>query len=287
MLKKQVDSLEEVQESFRKFYKKNEEDGKFHLTDPSLIELVDRSSNLDEFKATTQKLNKELESLKSQISTNPQKTVSSPTPSAPIPKRTVSMPVNNTANQIDEELEALKKGLKVPSNVKDLISKQKDALDAVLQENKRLREERKQDLIRRQITSAISKHKGNSVLLEPFVLNKIQTVETDDGRLELRIINSSGEHEMNDKGSFKSVEEFIGELKKDKQFAGCFESESVSGAGIKKDSVLKSSSSSVGNVSFNPNVLLNNKTPQKDMMNKIDEYKQIPEESLKKNFKVV
>ena len=278
-MKKVIDKLEDVHESLRPLYAKNEKDEKFHLANQELIEILDKASNIDEWKSITQKLNKELEDLRAQtIKIKENQTKSNEQKPSAQPVATQTPPVN-------KDLDDLKKGLRVPANVRATIDKMNETLRSVLEENKKLKNAQKEEFIKGKIKEAITKHNGNAVILEPLVLTKIKTIENENGTMEIRIQNESGESEMSDSAAgFKSVDEYIGDLKKDKQFSGCFLSQSISGAGLKKDNIKSSESLTVKDANKAKNIPNSQLDNIKSIKDTIEKYKDVTPDQIKNRF---
>ena len=265
-MKKVLDSLDGLSDALKPLYTKKEEDGKFYLNNQTIIDIVDKASNLDDMKAVTQKTTKDNQDLRAAL-LKQQELVSSQLKSGNNQSKEYDdlksmvlkhqelinsqIKLKNPSQEDEirkikaenEELRKLKEGSKIPENLKEVLRKVEEDKQKALAENKKLKEKMKNDMVKSQVKNAISKNKGNATILEPYIMARIKTVDAPNGELEIKITNDSGEFVLNDSGTSKTVDEFVNDMKKDKQFAACFYSESIAGADIKKGNIHKSSES--------------------------------------------
>ena len=79
----------------------------------------------------------------------------------------------------------------------------------------------KDTILGRDVMEAIAHHEGNAQLLAPFVQGKLAMIE-EEGKMVVRVKDSDGDYVGNGKGGWQSVNELVGTLKQDPQFAGAF-----------------------------------------------------------------
>lgn len=80
-------------------------------------------------------------------------------------------------------------------------------------------------------TAAIANMKGVAKLLLPHVKAAL-SVETDDGKIHVRVLGNGGEPRVNSKGEYMTAEEYVAELRNDDIFSRAFEGEGTSGSGV-------------------------------------------------------
>lgn len=88
------------------------------------------------------------------------------------------------------------------------------------------------NMVEREAIAALSKHKGSAELLLPHVISKLALVE-DDGELVVRVVDKDGDPVSDGKGGFKSVEQFVLEMRNDEKFSRAFDASGRSGSGAK------------------------------------------------------
>ena len=235
-----LDSLDGVADEFKPFYKQI--DDKYHLENDTLIALVKKNQGADEFKSMHQKMTKEMTEMKEKLIELNKLSVAKAGDNKKVDEK-------NTLNL--KELEDFKKGVKIPDSIKETMEKNHELLQNLKKENDLLKSQREKDLIQVQVREAIAKHKGNAALLEPLISTKIKPHEGDNGVMTLRIINQNGEFEYNDSAKFKTVDEYVAELKKSKDFSPCFYSDAVSGANVNKEKNEPSDIKNVRNITEN------------------------------------
>jgi hypothetical protein len=78
--------------------------------------------------------------------------------------------------------------------------------------------------------SALSAHKGNELFLMPHIEKAAKVVKDDTtGDYVVRVVDGDGQYRGDGKGGFMGVDDLVVELKKNKAFAGAFESEANGG----------------------------------------------------------
>lgn len=88
------------------------------------------------------------------------------------------------------------------------------------------------NMIEREAIAALSKHKGSTELLLPHVISKLALVE-DDGELVVRVVDKDGDPISDGKGGYKSVEQFVSEMRTDEKFSRAFDASGRTGTGMK------------------------------------------------------
>lgn len=89
----------------------------------------------------------------------------------------------------------------------------------------------RRELITSRATSAIAAAKGSVRLLLPHVERQSKVVEQEDGSFVPVIVDEEGHTRIGDGGRNMSYEEFVAELRTNKEFLGAFEGTGSSGGG--------------------------------------------------------
>lgn len=77
---------------------------------------------------------------------------------------------------------------------------------------------------------ALAEHKGNELFLMPHIERATKVVKDEGtGKFVVRVIDGEGQYRGDGKGGFMGVNDFVGELKANKQFAGAFASDQQQG----------------------------------------------------------
>lgn len=107
------------------------------------------------------------------------------------------------------------------------------------------------NMVEREAIAALSKHKGSAELLLPHVISKLALVE-DDGELVVRVVDKDGDPVSDGRGGFKSVEQFVLEMRNDEKFSRAFDASGRSGSGAKggdkKGGGMSESKSAIGKI---------------------------------------
>jgi hypothetical protein len=88
------------------------------------------------------------------------------------------------------------------------------------------------NMVEREAIAALAKYKGSSELLLPHVISKLSLVE-DDGDLVVRVVDKDGDPVSDGKGGYKSVEQFVLEMRNDEKFSRAFDASGRTGSGSK------------------------------------------------------
>lgn len=80
------------------------------------------------------------------------------------------------------------------------------------------------------VAEAITKHKGNPLLLTALVRSKVAGFD-DDGDFVARVVDAKGNPVTNEDGTPKTVEALVAELKGNRDYAGAFEGTGGTGSG--------------------------------------------------------
>ena len=88
------------------------------------------------------------------------------------------------------------------------------------------------NMVEREAIAALAKHKGSSELLLPHVVGKLALIE-DDGDLVVRVVDKDGDPVSDGKGGYKSVEQFVLEMRNDDKFSRAFDASGRTGSGTK------------------------------------------------------
>ena len=204
----ELESLEKVPSQYQGLYVKDEAAGKFNL-DPELAKRLDTSG-------LTTALDKERKA-----SREAAKTLS-------------SYQKFGKLEEIQARLEAAEKGSGV--NVEKLKADMLAAHTAELSERdgsiQKMRSSLERHLIDAEAATALSEHKGSSMLLLPHVRDRVKVVE-ENGEFVARVVDAEGDPRGNGKGGFMSIKDLVVELKKNPEFARAFESSGTSGGGTR------------------------------------------------------
>lgn len=90
-------------------------------------------------------------------------------------------------------------------------------------------------LVENAALSALSAHKGSPVLLLPAIKNAVKVV-ADGEDYVVRVLDGDGQYRGDGKGGFMSVEDYVKELKSNKDYAAAFTSDTPSGGGPRNQS---------------------------------------------------
>mgnify|MGYP000697542045 FL=1 len=85
-------------------------------------------------------------------------------------------------------------------------------------------------LVENAALAALDKHKGSSVLLLPAIKNSVKVV-ADGEDYVVRVLDADGQYRGDGKGGFMTVEDFVKELKGNKDYAAAFASDMTGGGG--------------------------------------------------------
>ncbi|RKG68637.1 hypothetical protein D7V80_11605 [Corallococcus sp. CA054B] len=211
----ELDALDIVPEKFRGLYAKGE-GGKFTL-DADVFKRMDHSG-------LTTALDKERKSSKALTAAQAAWLKLGKTPED----------VEKSVGELKAALAKAQEGKEGAANFEklkaDLESGHAKALgerDAVVE---RMRGSLHKHLVEAEATAAIAEMKGSAVLLLPHVQKHVKVIEEGGGFLA-RVVDAEGDPRGNGKGGFLTIREFVGELKKDTNFARAFDSTGASGSG--------------------------------------------------------
>ena len=87
-------------------------------------------------------------------------------------------------------------------------------------------------LVEKEAIAALAKHKGSTDLLLPHVISKLGLIE-QDGEYVVRVLDKDGDPAGDGRGGFKSVDQFVAEMRADEKFSRAFDSTGKSGTGSK------------------------------------------------------
>ena len=197
MLKSNIDNLDGVDEKFHSLY--TEKDGKFVLTGVEIEDVAGLKGSLKKERDANEQLQKDVKALKSG----------------------------------QDELKKLK--MKQAEDGGDFESIKKQMNDAHAEEKSTWESEKsgyKSQLTDLKINNtamdAISKERGNTELLMPYIKNR--TRMNDDGTVQ--VLDGKGQPMVNDQGENLGITDLVKELKSDNSFAGAFEGTGHSGGGM-------------------------------------------------------
>jgi hypothetical protein len=85
-------------------------------------------------------------------------------------------------------------------------------------------------LVGQNITAALAKQKGSIELLEPVIAKNVKVLQEGDDYV-VRVVDTEGNARSDGKGGWLSIEDFVGELKRQPVYARAFESDAAGGSG--------------------------------------------------------
>ncbi len=218
-----VDSLDVVPEDYHCFYV--EADGKFKLANDNPI-VAASVKNLTQLGVTLDKERSNLEAAK---------------------KRNVDLgplsqwgatPEEIAAAVTEQITEAAKKGDGAATKWQEKLNQQKqdmakahaEEIAATKQSAEGIRKALNSHLVTGTAVSALAKHKGSEHLLMPIIRQKVQVSE-DNGEFRVSVVDENGTERFGGTGSPMTIDELVGELKRDPLYSRGFESEAPKGTG--------------------------------------------------------
>jgi hypothetical protein len=167
---------------------------------------------------------------------------------AAIEKELVELDPDNADDKKDiKSLKALREKLKAEFD--DTLRKTVGEKDEQLTKMQRSMQKH---MIEKEAIAALSKHKGSTELLLPHVISKLGLVEDGD-TMVVRVLDHDGDPIGDGKGGFKSVEQFVVEMRNDEKYARAFDASGRSGSGTKSGEKTKGTMSqertSIGKIS--------------------------------------
>lgn len=227
----EVDDLKALPKDVQGLYMKKE-DGKFGL-DPVLHKRIDTSalsSTLDKVRKENKEKDKFIAGFKALgLGDTPEEAMAA-----------IEAQMEELDDDIDEEGD--KDGKK--ADKKDKLKRLRESLKAEFEETlkktvgekdeqlTKMQRSLQKNMIEREAIAALSKHKGSTELLLPHVISRLALIE-DDGELVVRVVDKDGDPLSDGKGGFKSVEQFVLEMRNDEKFSRAFDASGRSGSGMK------------------------------------------------------
>lgn len=129
------------------------------------------------------------------------------------------------------ELEEQIKGVNVNKIREGIIGEYAPKLTALEQENKSVLEQLQEELVSRQAVSAISAEKGDVELLMPHLQKQVKVLKKD-GKLTVNVVDEAGETRYTG-ATPTTITELVKEMKADKRYGKCFDSEAPAGTGTR------------------------------------------------------
>jgi hypothetical protein len=211
-----IDSLDDLPEMLHDQYKKNDEDGKFHLIPPEGFE------SASDVKGLKTALEKEREAARE--AARKLKAVQEANSGIDREKYEALLEKERTAEE-----EKLKKAGEWDKMREQMVSKHGEALSAKDKEIQRLTQEI--NAIKRDVAvvEAISKAKGNVELLKPHVLSRVK-LNMDD--FSVQVLEADGTTpKVDGNGNPVTIDALVGEMSSSKTFASAFAGSTESGSG--------------------------------------------------------
>lgn len=216
-LKALLDSVEGLDESIQKEYKKDEKSGKYILD----VEAVDGLAleNVSGLKTALQKERGERSKLADML----KKFEGIEDPDAAREALEKYEEVKNWApdKKVEEMLDA---------RTKDLVKKHQKEFEKKDNEAKALRQQLEQVLISEAAMKAITAAKGSPTLLLPHVKQAARLREAD-GKYLVEVIDETGTVKVDNNGNPMTIQQFVEDLKSSDDFARAFEPSGSSGSG--------------------------------------------------------
>lgn len=92
----------------------------------------------------------------------------------------------------------------------------------------------RKNMLEREAILALTKHKGSASLLLPHVISRLGLVEDESGDLVVRVLDKDGDPVGDGKGGYKTVDDFVAEMRNDETYARAFEATGKGGSGMKQ-----------------------------------------------------
>lgn len=219
----EVADLKDLPKDVHGLYVKGE---KGYTLDPVLHKRIDTtplSTALDKERKKAKELDKMLAGFKSLgLGDTPEEA------KAAIEKELAELDPDNEDDKKDiKSLKALREKLKAEFD--DTLRKTVGEKDEQLTKMQRSMQKH---MIEKEAVAALAKHKGSSDLLLPHVISKLGLVEDGDNMV-VRVLDADGDPMGDGKGGFKTVEQFVLEMRNDEKYARAFDASGRSGTGMK------------------------------------------------------
>lgn len=86
------------------------------------------------------------------------------------------------------------------------------------------------------VTEAVASKDGNITLLKPHLMGRVKTEVTEDGDVEVTVLQPNGEALEDKHGNPASIEQLVAEFANSETFAAAFPADGIGGSGVKETS---------------------------------------------------